>query len=460
MSISQAFDLTDVDNFVAPLHLGEAYQNQEIPSFEDLAILSAQYYMRESDHALSELNAAKKSLTEAVQKATSAEAKLVRYENLNASLETKDNQILELKAKLVKYEPLATINANLAADNERLLLEQEQNANALKNAELQASELVELKSTNEYNQTILKANEELIKKLEQDVSVLQIDLTSSQSREANLTKELNALNAKNQQLLEDIKKANEAKRFEQEKNEELSKLSKQSADDIDEAKKACNIVSKTLVDLNKTNQDLDRENRLLSVYVNSQSTAPMMETPDGHTLRALMLDKDRICSADGKEIIEDNTAIFLWTNPNGFSCIVALSNNPNEERLLLMPSLCDPNLMAEGSPEHVISTDITNRITPPKEYREDIAKHIRAFDVADFKQTMLKAFSRANHIAKHTEDLDSKLKDIYANGTPAEMEALLSQCSDALGTTSKKIKDARRPRKAPASKSKRRKSKR
>lgn len=459
-SIPHAFDLNDVNEFIAPTHLAVAYNDGEIPSFEDVAILSAQYYMREVDSTKNELQTAKSALAQAVEEKTAAVAKLVRHENLAKSLEDRDSQISTLKLKLITLEPLAITNDKLAAENERLKIEQERQATILSDAENQAKELVGLKKASEEQRIICDANESLIEKLEQDLLVKTISLNARNDRVANLEQQVKTLEAEKQKLLEDIKDANAAKRIEQERNSELVELSRQSANDIDRAKEACNKVSQTLVKLNKNQIEIDRENRLLSLYVNSHSTAPMYETPEGHTLRALMLDKDRICSADGKEIIEDNTAIFIWNNPNGFSCIVALSNNPNEDRLLLMPSLCDPNLMTEGSPEHAISNDITNRITPAKEYREDIAKHIRAFDVTEFKRTMLKSFQRANYIAKRTEHLDVALEDIYANGTPEQMEALLTQCDEALGTTSRKIKDARRPRKSPASKAKKRKSKR
>lgn len=412
MGIAQTINLEDAESFAAPEHLVSHFNAGTI-NYEQMAVLSAKHYLSDHDALVDSLENAQLtisnmqlSLSSAATDKATLTAKLAKHESQDLALAMVRKELAELTARSINIDGIEAANVAFALKveqlNEKLALQTEQvEQNDILKLELAALDNAHAKLTAQYLESQSENNK--LKSLalahEKNVTDLKNDIAVS-------TRKVESLSA----TIADLK--GEAK-GEKQIADELRQIIKDNTESVEEAKLAINTVASTLIKLDKNQKALDKENRLLSLYVNAHTTAPIFETPEGHQLKALMYDKNQIVSNEGKEAIAGNSALFQWVNPNGFSCLIALSGSGhNKDDLLLMPTLVDESIAGKLTPTgKKVAKNLTDAIAPPKEYYDVITNHIREFKVDDFKKAMLKAFARANFLTKQTEHLLIEAED-------------------------------------------------
>lgn len=412
MGIAQDINLDEAESFAAPEHLVSHFNAGTI-DYEQMAVLSAKHYLNEHDALVASLDEARLTITNmqlslsnaATDKATLT-AKLAKHENQDLALAMARSELVGLTARIANVDATEAANVAFALKveslTEKLALQTEQveqnsilklELAALDNAHAQlTAQHVESQSKNNKLNSLAIAHEKNVTDLKNDISVA--------------TRKADTLTATITDLKGEVK-------GEKQTVTELRQIIKDNLDSVEEAKLAVSAIASTLLKLDKNQKALDKENRLLSLYVNAHTTAPIFETPEGHQLKALMYDKNQIVSNEGKEAIAGNSALFQWVNPNGFSCLIALSGSGhNKDDLLLMPTLVDESIAGKLTPTgKKVAKNLTDAIAPPKEYYDAITNHIREFKVDDFKKAMLKAFARANFLTKQTEHLLIEAED-------------------------------------------------
>lgn len=417
--MAQTINLEDAETFAAPEHLVPHFNGGEI-DYEQLAVLSAKHYLAEADAAAKELNAIKAKnevlqglVADSATEKANLKAKLSEFDNQKLALAMARNELADQQARILGVEAVESANTSLAAKVQEL--ESTIEANKPKLAQLNALqvELNALIEERDHLSESLETEKANNRRLESLASAHEVGVKDLRNTIATATKRIGNLTSNIEHLKLDIKN-------EKDTSAELRQIIKDNASSLDEAKVAVNTVAATILRLDKNQKALDKENRLLSLYVNAHTTAPMLETPQGHQLKALMFDKNQIISNSGDEVIRDNTALFQWVNPNGFSCLVALSANEGKngkDNLLLMPSLVDENIAGKLTPTgKKVAKNLTDSIAPPKEYYDLITQHIKDFKVDDFKKAMLKAFARATYLSNETEHLQLEAENGLSHG--------------------------------------------
>lgn len=463
MGLAQQINLEDAESFAAPEHLVEYFNGGEI-DYEQMAVLSAKHYLNERNSFEAELSTFKSKnnslqtlVAENATKKAELTAKLSKYENQELALAMLKNELAEQEARILGAEAIESANIALANKVEELKL-------ALAEQEPKVTQVNAL--TQELN--ALKQEFDALKTTNAELESKNKVLTSLSVAHDTGTQELrNSLNSETKKvagLRETIADLKEEIKAEQETSADLRQIIKDNSDSVDEAKKAVNTVAATILKLDKNQKLLDKENRQLSLYVNAHTTAPMFETPQGHQLKALMYDKSQIISSGGKEIIKDNTALFQWVNPNGFSCLVALSNEEGKkgsDGLLLMPSLVDEKIAGKLTPTgKKVAKNLTEAIAPPKEYYEAIASHIKDFKVDEFKKAMLKAFARATFLSNETEHLLLEAEEGLTQGDIKAMREMSLSHDRMISRNIARSKAAMRPKAKPSKSSKKSKKRR
>lgn len=417
MGIAQDINLDDAESFAAPEHLANHFNTGTI-DYEQMAVLSAKHYLNENDALVASLDEARLTITNmqlslsnlATDKATLT-AKLAKYESQDLALAIARSELTKLEARIIEAEAVETANVAFALEveilNEKLAKQTEQvEQNSLLKRELETLDKSNKELTASYLEIQSKANKQ---------SSLAI---AHEKNVTDLKNDIAVANRKAESLNEIIVGLKGEVKGEKQTATELRQMIKDNLDSVEEAKLAVSAIAATLLKLDKNQKALDKENRLLSLYVNAHTTAPIFETPEGHQLKALMYDKNQIVSNEGKEAIAGNSALFQWVNPNGFSCLIALSGSGhNKDDLLLMPTLVDESIAGRLTPTgKKVAKNLTDAIAPRKEYYDAITNHIREFKVDDFKKAMLKAFARANFLTKQTEHLLIEAEDGMTTG--------------------------------------------
>ena len=450
MGIAQTINLEEADTFAAPEHLVPHFNSGEI-NYEQLAVLSAKYYLNESNEATEKLNAITLKnealqglVADSATEKAALNAKLTEFQNQELALAMARKELSEQQTRILAADAVEAANTTLAKRVQ--VLESEATANALRLKQLDALE-TELSELTVAHIELTNANNELKGKN----SVLNSLSVAHETGTKDLRNAVATGNKKIEALNETIAQLKNEIKGEQEISNELRKTAKDGIDSISEAKTAVNTIAATILRLDKNQKALDKENRQLSLYINAHTTAPMLELPTGHQLKALMFDKDQIVSSDGKEVIKDNTALFQWVNPNGFSCLVALGSKKdakgNNTDLLLLPSLVDEKIAGKLTPTgKKVAKSLTDAIAPPKEHYDLIIKHIKDFKVTDFKKAMLRAFARATYIANETNHLTLEAEEGLTQGDIKAMREMSLSHDKLLTRTLARSKAAQRPR--------------
>lgn len=456
MGIAQTINLEDADTFAAPEHLIPHFNNGDI-DYEQLAVLSAKYYLSESNEATEKLNAiALKNevfqglVADAATEKAALNARLEAFQNQDLALAMARKELSEQQARILSVDAIEAANVSLAKKVKALESEIEANKPKLKELNALGSELNALKA--EHNNLINKHKE-----LESKNGVLNSLALAHEKGTQDLRNSVATANKKIESLNITITELKAEVKGEQAISDDLRKVAKEGVDSISEAKTAVNTVAATILRLDKNQKALDKENRQLSLYINAHTTAPMLELPTGHQLKALMFDKDQIVSSDGKEVIKDNTALFQWVNPSGFSCLVALGSKEgkggSKSDLLLLPSLVDERIAGKLTPTgKKVAKSLTEAIAPPKEHYDLIIKHIKDFKVDGFKKAMLRAFARATYIANETNHLTLEAEEGLTHGDIKAMREMSLSHDKLLTRSLARSKAAQRPRVNPSKK--------
>lgn len=461
MGIAMNLNLEEAESFSAPEHLANHYNDGKI-DYEQMAVLSAKFYQKENDTLVDELgkkNAILISLEEHLSNATTENAtlsaKLTKFENQDLALAMARSEVEELKLNASYVDAHKRSAVALAAKAEEL----EVKLNA------QSSDLAMLDKLKQQVESLTNERNELNDSLVAAASEIKRAANLAIGHETSMTELRNSLRVTksvSERQLSDLSDVKAKLKEEKATTEELRALIRDNSDSVDEAKAAINTVAQSIITLDKNQKALDKENRHLSLYVSSHTAVPILETPQGHQLKALTLDKNQIVSNGGKESIKDNTALFQWVNPNGFSCLVALSNTTKkvkgkESPLLLMPSLVDENIAGKLTPTgKKVAKNLTESIAPPPEYYEVIARHIQDFNVEEYKKALLKSFSRATYLANATEHLTLELGDGLAQGDIDAMKEIAASHDKVLSRNIIRKKQALRPKAKAKNKSKKR----
>ncbi|MCG7545379.1 hypothetical protein MHM93_14455 [Pseudoalteromonas sp. MM17-2] len=383
----------------APSHIAKLFNEGHI-DWETLCEKTAVYYLEELNKAehtknelASELRIYKSLVVDKNPEISEVRAELQDQTTLKLSVASARSELTELKPRLAELESLEALNTELTKE----LSECKRRVDSLTQ---EASKLVAVSHE-------LDSAKEVIGKYKVDCDSLSAQLRVAREKTKNLTAQLeNAQRSTTGNLgrqnklekdLAESKRVISAYKADVESKNALLKDMNGQVKDALETVESMRVDSKQAVDVIEA---LDEKNRILSLYVNAHSTAPMLATEHGE-LRVCMIDQKNIVNSKGKEPIQEDTALFYWFSPCGFGCMVALSDagHSGNDRLIVMPAFEHDEREKDQNVDRIIR-ELEGRVCPPEHLYDQIIDHIKNFSPKEFKRSMCNAFARADFLEK------------------------------------------------------------
>ncbi|MCG7550910.1 hypothetical protein [Pseudoalteromonas sp. Of7M-16] len=369
-------------SFSAPYELNNLYNSNQITT-DELLTMSTNYYRAVNDNLSLENEALKAANAELAE--ANLEVEELKDENVTLNLQNQN-----LKSKIAEALQKATsVDATTAAYKKKLndlsALVAQLEAQLKQQASDHASQLEKAKNDNKALKSELSAANNKLKNADASLEELRkqggnshAEVEKLQKQLAHKTEDFRVVKAE----VEDLKdmRVND------------QKVLNSTRETLEQATKQAELIA-------DTNKRLYKENVMLSLYMNSHSTAPIYTAPDGSTLKLFTASANEMCmvaKGEGSLKLANEMAMFHWVRPNGLGCLLTVRYDENEDQLVI-PSV---NFNKAGGFDEGQINFVNSQFAPDDKWIPEIVKHIKSFDGTEFEKALKNGLFRAREAAK------------------------------------------------------------